>query len=177
MAVLDLAGALGYMVDRHLLLDLVVAGSAGSTRLTVCSVGVADLAVDPLNPVCILRGQGDAVLACLSSQVLGNAVTTQAVLAIADLEACCSRGDTDEVSRVEFSERKDDLMWRLLRMVRDYRPKVLAVLIRCENVWSLDGLSSPTMIAETLDDPKGADYCSSGSDSVFVTDRTRTLRE
>lgn len=84
MPVLDLAVAPGYMVDRHPLLDLVNADSAESTRLIVCSVGVADLAVHPLNPVCIPREQGGSVFACLSSQVPENAVTTQAVLAIAD---------------------------------------------------------------------------------------------
>jgi len=62
-------------------------------------------------------------------------------------------------------------------MVRDDKTKVLAVRIRCENVWSLDGLSSPTMIAATLADPRGVDYCCFDSDSVVVIDRKRTLRE
>jgi len=76
--------ALGYTVGRHPLLDLVIAGSAGSTRLIVCSVGVADLVVYPLNPVCIPREQEGSVFACLCSQVPENAVAAQAVLTIAD---------------------------------------------------------------------------------------------
>jgi len=81
------------------------------------------------------------------------------------------------VFQEEILERKDGWMWKLLKTVKDDRTKVLAVLSRCEDVWSFDGLSSPTMIAATLDDPKGADHCCFDSDSAVVIDRERTLRE
>jgi len=73
VAVPDPAVALGCMVDRQLLHDLVTADSAGSTRWIVYLTGLADLAVYPLEAVCLERNQREYVYAC---QVHENAVRT-----------------------------------------------------------------------------------------------------